>query len=255
MTQACNLISFAISTLFSEWRGVATTMMRRRRYLIHHHRLRCDWAFGEGLMAPFTPPTSRNIFAGVLAATSAGDPASTAINTASHTAGIGRRRRRRRRRCHGQKDATTTPSSKRCRRAAFLGKAAWYKLACQIIRRRKISTETARIVSAMSIKYSGKGVSITIDVVFSSSMHLRWPWKWICRNIESVFWCLCLDEDVGSDVDVSSSLLDINGGGGSTAYFLWTILSSLDDDYCVTAIVNNSDAFIAISHHVVVEPN
>jgi hypothetical protein len=42
------------------------------RYLIH--RLRCDWAFGEGPMALFTPPTSPNIFAGALA-TSAGDPA------------------------------------------------------------------------------------------------------------------------------------------------------------------------------------
>ena len=71
-----------------EWRGVATTMMRRRRYLIHHHRLRCDWAFGEGLMAPFMPPTWRNIFAGVSAATSAGDPASTAINTAATPLGL-----------------------------------------------------------------------------------------------------------------------------------------------------------------------
>jgi hypothetical protein len=43
-------------------------------------------AFGEGLTVPFTPPTSRNIFAGVLAATFAGDPASTAIRTASHAA-------------------------------------------------------------------------------------------------------------------------------------------------------------------------
>ena len=39
-------------------------------------------------MAPFMPPTSRNIFAGVLVATSAGDPASTAINTAATPLGL-----------------------------------------------------------------------------------------------------------------------------------------------------------------------
>jgi hypothetical protein len=45
--------------------------------------LRCDWAFGEGLTAPFTPPTPPNIFIRVLTATSTGISASAAIRTAA----------------------------------------------------------------------------------------------------------------------------------------------------------------------------
>jgi hypothetical protein len=58
-------------------------MMRKADHNNNHLRLRCDLALVEGLTNPFTPPTSRNVFAGVLTTTSAGDPASAAIRTAA----------------------------------------------------------------------------------------------------------------------------------------------------------------------------